>query len=48
MRVLRSDMIATLQENFITTAKAKGWATGGSCGATPCGRRRSRCSPCSA
>jgi peptide/nickel transport system permease protein len=24
MRVLRSDMIATLQENFITTAKAKG------------------------
>ena len=24
MRVLRSDMISTLQENFITTAKAKG------------------------
>jgi peptide/nickel transport system permease protein len=24
MRILRSDMIATLQENFITTAKAKG------------------------
>jgi peptide/nickel transport system permease protein len=24
MRVLRSDMIATLQENFVTTAKAKG------------------------
>jgi peptide/nickel transport system permease protein len=24
MRILRSDMIATLQENYITTAKAKG------------------------
>jgi peptide/nickel transport system permease protein len=24
MRILRSDMISTLQENFITTAKAKG------------------------
>lgn len=28
MRVLRSDMIATLQENFITTAKAKGVSNG--------------------
>ena len=27
MRLLRSDMIATLQENFVTTAKAKGVST---------------------
>jgi peptide/nickel transport system permease protein len=27
MRILRSDMIGTLQENFVTTAKAKGVST---------------------
>ena len=46
MRLLRSDMIATLQENFITLAKAKGitnrrilWRH------TRCARRASPCSP---
>ena len=45
MRLLRSDMIATLQEDFITMAKAKGMPRGGSCGAMRSGRRASRCSP---
>ena len=44
MRLLRSDMIQTLQEDFITMAKAKGSPTGASCSATRCGRRASRCS----
>ena len=46
MRLLRSDMIATLQENFITMAQGEGDVrTGASCGATRSGRRASPCSP---
>ena len=44
MRLLRSDMIATLQESYIKTARSKGIsARGASCGATRSGRRASRC-----
>ena len=45
MRLLRSDMIATLQEDFILMAKAKGITNRRSSGATRCGRRASRSSP---
>ena len=44
-RLLRSDLISTLQEDFITMARSKGWRTGPSCGATRSGPHRSRCWP---
>ena len=39
MRLLRSDMIATLQEDFVTMARAKGSARRASCGDTRCDHR---------
>ena len=38
-RLLRSDMIATLQEDFILMAKSKGISTRASCGVTRCARQ---------
>ena len=46
MRLLRSDMIATLQEDFITMAKSKGMSPpAGAVAPRPAARRASRCSP---
>ena len=45
MRLLRSDMIATLQEDFILDGEGQGHhRPAASSGATRCGRRASRCS----
>ena len=46
MRLLRADMIATLQNDYITMARAKGMSTRASCSfGTRCGLRSSRSSP---
>ena len=42
IRLLRTDLIATLQEDYIMMAKAKGLPLVGSCCATPSGPRPSR------
>ena len=47
-RILRNDLVVTLQEDFVLAARAKGSPRGGSWSATRCAPRRSRWSPSSA
>ena len=39
MRLLRSDMVATLQEDFVHDGPVEGHLDRGCCGATRCARR---------
>ncbi|MEZ5165333.1 MAG: ABC transporter permease subunit [Acidimicrobiales bacterium] len=47
-RLLRTDLITTLQEDFVHISGPRACPRAGSCTATHCGRRSSASSPCSA